>query len=328
MYASILAGEDYSTLESIRRTGGVVPDATWETNWSNAQATARIAARLGLKFVMFHAGFLPHDPKDPSFDKLIGRVRQIGRLFADHGLTLGCETGQETAPALLAFLGIDRAAAVFPLQIIGRQFIQEATGLAGLPFARAFAARAITQVQRLLRTGDADVGEAAFLVEVVRFHAGAVRQDAFLHADQEHVRKLQTLGRMQRHEMHAVAAGLVLVAVEDVHQAHAVDQFGDACVAADLCGHLLCPRPLALVARRGGRFPGPLLRTDPRPPLAFGDGAARGVGRQRLPSGPRTSRGHLGPSAGQLSHRRTARTAGCSPSCTSCKPRSLRWGQR
>jgi sugar phosphate isomerase/epimerase len=98
------AGEDYSTLESIRRTGGVVPDATWETNWSNAQATARIAARLGLKFVMFHAGFLPHDPKDPSFDKLIGRVRQIGRLFADHGLTLGCETGQETAPALLAFL--------------------------------------------------------------------------------------------------------------------------------------------------------------------------------------------------------------------------------
>jgi len=98
------AGEDYSTLESIRRTGGVVPDATWETNWRNAQATARLASRLGLKFVMFHAGFLPHDPKDPSFDKLIGRVRQIGRLFADHGLTLGCETGQETAPALLAFL--------------------------------------------------------------------------------------------------------------------------------------------------------------------------------------------------------------------------------
>jgi L-ribulose-5-phosphate 3-epimerase len=98
------AGEDYSTLDSIRRTGGVVPDATWDTNWRNAQITARNAVRLGLKFVMFHAGFLPHDPKDPNFDKLIGRVRQIGKLFADHGLTLGCETGQETAPALLAFL--------------------------------------------------------------------------------------------------------------------------------------------------------------------------------------------------------------------------------
>src|ERR1700759_4831508 len=32
-------GEDYSTLESIKRTGGVVPDATWEENWRNLQAT-------------------------------------------------------------------------------------------------------------------------------------------------------------------------------------------------------------------------------------------------------------------------------------------------
>src|SRR5262245_49276592 len=28
-------GEDYSTLESIRRTGGVVPDETWDENWEN-----------------------------------------------------------------------------------------------------------------------------------------------------------------------------------------------------------------------------------------------------------------------------------------------------
>lgn len=98
------AGEDYSTLETIRITGGVVPDATWDENWMRAQVTARNAKRLGLKFVMFHAGFLPHNPADPSFGKLTGRVRQIAKLFADHGLTLGCETGQESAPALIAFL--------------------------------------------------------------------------------------------------------------------------------------------------------------------------------------------------------------------------------
>lgn len=96
-------GEDYRTLETIRRTGGVVPDATWEQNWHNAQLTATNAARLGLKYVMFHAGFLPHDPRDPNFEKLIGRVRQIARLFAGHGITLGCETGQETAAALKEF---------------------------------------------------------------------------------------------------------------------------------------------------------------------------------------------------------------------------------
>ena len=32
-------GEDYSTLEAIKRTGGIVPDETWETNWANIRAT-------------------------------------------------------------------------------------------------------------------------------------------------------------------------------------------------------------------------------------------------------------------------------------------------
>jgi L-ribulose-5-phosphate 3-epimerase len=97
-------GEDYTSLESIRVTGGVVPDATWAQNWANAQVTVKNAMRLGLKFVMFHAGFLPHDAADPNFSKLIQRVRQIARLFSDHGITLGCETGQESAPALKEFL--------------------------------------------------------------------------------------------------------------------------------------------------------------------------------------------------------------------------------
>jgi hypothetical protein len=30
-------GEDSTTLESIKRTGGVVPDATWDQNWRNIQ---------------------------------------------------------------------------------------------------------------------------------------------------------------------------------------------------------------------------------------------------------------------------------------------------
>lgn len=97
-------GEDYSTLETIRRTGGLVPDATWEQNWKNLQITVKNAQQLGLTMVMTHAGFLPHDPADPDFDKLIQRMRQVGRLFADHGIMLCCETGQETAASLVAFL--------------------------------------------------------------------------------------------------------------------------------------------------------------------------------------------------------------------------------
>ncbi|MCX6875472.1 MAG: sugar phosphate isomerase/epimerase [Verrucomicrobia bacterium] len=97
-------GEDYTTLETIRRTGGLVPDATWDQNWNNLQATASIARQLGLDLVMTHAGFLPHEPSDPAFAKMIGRMRQVARLFAGHGLTLCCETGQETATSLVAFL--------------------------------------------------------------------------------------------------------------------------------------------------------------------------------------------------------------------------------
>ena len=74
-------GEDYSTLESIRRTGGLVPDATWEQNWRNIQANVILAEKLGMKLVTFHAGFLPHDESDPGFGKLIERIGRVADLL-------------------------------------------------------------------------------------------------------------------------------------------------------------------------------------------------------------------------------------------------------
>ena len=97
-------GEDYTTLETIKRTGGVVPDEHWETNWKNIQATVEIAKKLGLKFVTFHAGFLPHEESDPNFKKLFDRITKIAVLFAEQKIDLGFETGQETADTLSAFL--------------------------------------------------------------------------------------------------------------------------------------------------------------------------------------------------------------------------------
>ncbi len=97
-------GEDYSTLESIRRTGGVVPDETWDENWENIQANAALAHKLGLKLVTFHAGFLPHEGSDPGFEKLLHRIRLIADVFAGKGIDLAFETGQETADTLKTFL--------------------------------------------------------------------------------------------------------------------------------------------------------------------------------------------------------------------------------
>ncbi|MBL9135821.1 MAG: TIM barrel protein [Verrucomicrobiales bacterium] len=97
-------GEDYTSLETIKRTGGIVPDATWDANWRNIQATADLASRLKIPLVTFHAGFLPHDPSDPDCQKLSKRLRQVAQVFADRGIRLGLETGQESADTLDAFL--------------------------------------------------------------------------------------------------------------------------------------------------------------------------------------------------------------------------------
>jgi sugar phosphate isomerase/epimerase len=97
-------GEDYTTLDTIRLTGGIAPDATWAQNLSNIQATAALASQLGLKLVTFHAGFLPHDETDPNFTRMLDRLRQVADLFKKPGITLGLETGQETAPVLAALL--------------------------------------------------------------------------------------------------------------------------------------------------------------------------------------------------------------------------------
>jgi len=97
-------GEDYTTLQSIRDTGGLAPDSTWEQNRRNILATVPIARRLGLKLLTFHAGFLPHDQSDPQFGIMLGRLAEVADVFADAGMNLGFETGQETAPVLLEVL--------------------------------------------------------------------------------------------------------------------------------------------------------------------------------------------------------------------------------
>jgi L-ribulose-5-phosphate 3-epimerase len=97
-------GEDYTTLDSIRVTGGIAPDATWEQNRKNIRASARLAASLGLTLVTFHAGFIPHDASDPAFGKMLQRLGEAADIFAAEKLLLCFETGQETAADLLTVL--------------------------------------------------------------------------------------------------------------------------------------------------------------------------------------------------------------------------------
>lgn len=96
-------GEDYSTLATIRATGGVRPDAHWEANRRNASECARLAHALGLELVTFHAGFLPEEP-GAERTKLLTRLREVVDRCAEHGVRVAFETGQETATNLGEFL--------------------------------------------------------------------------------------------------------------------------------------------------------------------------------------------------------------------------------
>ena len=96
-------GEDYTTMETIRRTGGIVPDEHWEANQQVARKAAAKARELGLPLVSFHAGFLPHDMESAGFRKLADRIEVVAGIFGDQGIDLLFETGQETADDLWSF---------------------------------------------------------------------------------------------------------------------------------------------------------------------------------------------------------------------------------
>jgi sugar phosphate isomerase/epimerase len=100
-----MAGEDYSTLESIARTGGVRPDETWDENRRRAAEVARLAGAEGIPLVTFHAGFIPEDAAAPERRALRDRIRFLADLLAACGVVAALETGQESAHTLLAMLG-------------------------------------------------------------------------------------------------------------------------------------------------------------------------------------------------------------------------------
>ncbi|MCH2152978.1 MAG: sugar phosphate isomerase/epimerase [Phycisphaerales bacterium] len=102
-------GEDYSTLETIARTGGIRPDMTWAANEAMARAMAVVAGKAGIGLVTLHAGFLPHDREDAERGRMVDRLQLMAGIFADQGVSLAFETGQESADTLLEVLSdIDR----------------------------------------------------------------------------------------------------------------------------------------------------------------------------------------------------------------------------
>lgn len=95
--------EDYSTLESIKVTGGVVPDECWERNRELFLGAVEITAGLGVNYLSMHAGFI--DESDKAYaKKLHDRIKKLADVALERDIMLLLETGQETAEELRNFL--------------------------------------------------------------------------------------------------------------------------------------------------------------------------------------------------------------------------------
>jgi len=95
--------EDYSTLESIKVTGGIVPDEYWQQSHKLFLGAVDVTVKLGVKYLSMHAGFI--DESDPAYaKKFYDRIRCLADAAGEKDILLLLETGQETAKELRHFL--------------------------------------------------------------------------------------------------------------------------------------------------------------------------------------------------------------------------------
>src|SRR5262245_54799203 len=92
-------GEDYTTPQTIKETGGFGNPATRPERIERLKWALDRTRALGLTDLTLHAGFLP-ESDDSQRKPMLETLAQAGQLAADKGITLAFETGQETAALL------------------------------------------------------------------------------------------------------------------------------------------------------------------------------------------------------------------------------------
>jgi sugar phosphate isomerase/epimerase len=101
MCSAMLAfpGEDYTTPQSIARTGGFGPKELRSERMDRLRWALERTKQLGLTNLTFHAGFLP-EPTDPERKSFLNTLATVGDLCTQAGIIAAFETGQETAELL------------------------------------------------------------------------------------------------------------------------------------------------------------------------------------------------------------------------------------
>src|SRR5213078_844435 len=92
-------GEDYTTPQTIQKTGGFGDPKTRPERLERFQWALDRTLALGLRDLMLHAGFIP-EPKEPDRKPFLDTLLKVSDLAKAKGVTIAFETGQETADLL------------------------------------------------------------------------------------------------------------------------------------------------------------------------------------------------------------------------------------
>lgn len=92
-------GEDYTTPDTIKETGGFGNPATRAARLETLKWALTRTTALGVDRLTMHGGFIP-DPGDDGRKAFLDTLGEAAALAKAHGITLGLETGQETADLL------------------------------------------------------------------------------------------------------------------------------------------------------------------------------------------------------------------------------------
>lgn len=95
--------EDYSTLDTIKVTGGVLPDDNWPANEKLFAGAAQVTKTLGVKYLSTHAGFIDHNDAE-KYKVMCDRIKRMADVAQASGIMLLMETGQESAADLAGFM--------------------------------------------------------------------------------------------------------------------------------------------------------------------------------------------------------------------------------
>jgi sugar phosphate isomerase/epimerase len=92
-------GEDYTTPQTIEKTGGFGDPATRPERLDRFRWGLQRTRELGLTDLMLHAGFIP-EVGDPGRKSFLDTLDEVGELARREGITVAFETGQERSELL------------------------------------------------------------------------------------------------------------------------------------------------------------------------------------------------------------------------------------